>query len=237
MAVSIPDSAEEIAHQLFETPEGRRDPYPRYHKLREVDPVHRSEEFGLWLLTRYDDCSAANRDPRLGKNYPRQMETRFGADWRRHASLTHFENSILNLDGPAHSRLRKLVVKGFTRRVTDGLRPSIEQVVDRYLDPFAEAGGGDLLEALAFPMPVAVIGDMLGVPESERAPFRHWVIDLTGAFELKPTEELFAAADAAAVVIRRYFDDLIAEKRKRPDDKLGSTIPTPSTCAASASGR
>jgi len=224
MTTSIPDTANEITHQLFATPEGRSDPYPRYHKLRELDPVHFSEEFGVWLLTRYDDCSATMRDPRFGKDYPQQMETRFGTDWRMHPSLTHFETSVLNLDGPAHSRLRKLVVKGFTRRVIDKLRPGIDKFVAQYLDPFAEAGGGDLLQALGFPMPVAVIGELLGVPESDREQFRRWAIDLTGVFEMKPTDEQFVAADRAALVIRAYFDDLIAYKRKHPDDAMLCTL-------------
>jgi cytochrome P450 len=84
---------------------------------------------GVWLLTRYDDCHAALRDPRLGKDYARQMERNVGPDWRRHPSLTVREHSMLNVDGPEHLRLRRLVVKAFTRRTIDALRPSIEQTV------------------------------------------------------------------------------------------------------------
>ncbi len=73
-------------------------------------------------------------------------------------------------------------------------------------------------------MPVTVIGELLGVPEQDRAPFRRWVLDLTGVFEMNPTDEQLAAADAAAVTIRSYFDDLIAEKRKKPDDRLLCTL-------------
>jgi cytochrome P450 len=224
MSAAVPDTPNEIVEQLFTTPEGRRDPYPRYHRLRELEPVHYNEALDLWLLTTYDDCSASMRDPRLGKNYPRQMETQFGADWRKHPSLASFEHSVLNLDGPEHSRLRKLVVKSFTRRAVDRLRQAIEEAVDRYLDPYAEAGGGDLIEAIAFPMPITVIGELLGVPESDRSPFRGWVLDLTAVFEMQPSEEQLLAADAAQVTIRSYFDELIAEKRKRPDEGLISTL-------------
>jgi cytochrome P450 len=216
--------AESIVQDLFLTREGRTDPYPRYHRLREVAPVHRSATLDAWLLTRYDDCHAALRDPRLGKDYERQMERSVGPDWRQHRSLTTRERSMLNIDGPAHQRLRKLVVKAFTRRTVEGLRPSIERTVTALLEPLAEAGGGDILEAVAFPLPVSVIGEMLGVPEAERAQFRQLTRDATAALEVKPTAEQLAAADAASAVTRGYFMRLLAEKRRRPGDDLLSKL-------------
>jgi cytochrome P450 len=223
MAV-IPDTAEEVALQLIETTEGRTNPYPRYHRLRELDPVHYNESLGVWMLSRYGDCAATMRDPRLGKDYPTQMAARFGDDWRKHSSLVRFEHSLVNEDGPVHSRLRKLVVKGFTRSNIGKLGPRIEEILNRLLAPYGEAGGGDLLAALAFPMPVTVIGELLGVPEEERDQFRGWVVDLTAAFEMKPTDEQMAAADKASDVIRAYFDELIEKKRNTPDDGMLSTL-------------
>ena len=85
------------------------------------------------MLSRYDDCAATMRDPRLGKDYPTQMVARFGEDWRKHSSLVRFEHSLLNLDGPAHSRLRKLVVKGFTRR-SAGAELQVRGTADRILE-------------------------------------------------------------------------------------------------------
>jgi len=218
------DTAETIALEIFDTPEGRSDPYPRYHRLRSVEPVHHNQTLGMWFLSRYEDCAAMLRDPRFGKDYAKQVEGMFGADWRKHPALTSGERSMLNLEGPDHTRLRRMVVKEFNRRTVDSLLPRIETIVDRLLDPFAEAGGGDLLDALAFPMPVTVIGELLGVPEEDRPPFRDRVRDLTAIFELKPTDEQIAAADAAQVEIQRYFDDLIAAKRKQPDEALLSRL-------------
>jgi cytochrome P450 len=218
------DAAEAVLLELLTTPEGRRDPYPRYHRLRELAPVHRSPNLGLWFLTRYEDCSAALRDPRIGKDYPRQMQLRFGPKWREHPALLRGERSLLNLDGADHSRLRKLVVKAFTRRTVEALRPRIEQAVNALLDPFAEAGGGDILDALAFPMPITVIGDLLGVPEADRPPFRRWVADLTAVLETRPTDAQLAAADEATLAISGYFDDLVEEKRRRPDGALLSRL-------------
>ena len=106
----MPESAraEAIYTELFLTPEGRSEPYPLYHGLRQAAPVHRTQ-MGMWLLSRYDDCWAALRDPRLGKDYVRQTEQRFGPDWRSHASLAAGERMMVNTTGAEHTRLRKLV--------------------------------------------------------------------------------------------------------------------------------
>ena len=147
------NAAEAVFTKLFLTPEGRADPYPLYHQLRQSAPVHRTK-LGMWVLSRYDDCWAAMRDPRLGKDYASQIEQRFGPDWRKHPSLTAGEHSMLNTSGPEHTRLRKLVTKSFTPRMIENLKPVIEQVVNQLLDPVADAGGGNVLEAVGVPLPV-----------------------------------------------------------------------------------
>jgi cytochrome P450 len=217
-------AAEKVLVELFNTPEGRSDPYPRYHELRQLDPVHYSPEFDAWFITRYQDCSAVLRDPRFGKDYAHQTEIRFGQNWREHPSLMRGEKSMVNLDGPEHARLRRLVIKAFTRRTIDRMRPTIETIMDRLLDPFEEAGGGDLMADVAFPMPVTVIGELLGVPEADRAQFRSWVNDLVATLEMQVSDEDLLRADAATLSIRRYFDALIEEKRRRPDDALLSRL-------------
>jgi cytochrome P450 len=215
--------ANEIVRELFLDPEGRRSPYPLYHELRAAAPVHRNE-FGAWMLSRFDDCRAALRDPRFGKDYPRQTEARFGPKWREHPSLARGEHSMLNVDGPEHTRLRKLVVKGFTRRRVDALRETMERTVESLLDGYEKQGGGDLLESVAFPLPVTVIGEMLGIPAADRPQFRKLVRDLVGTLEQRPTPEMIAAADAAQLAIRAYFLDLIAAKRRQPDEGLLSLL-------------
>jgi cytochrome P450 len=215
---------EAIVRDLFFTPEGRSDPYPRYHRLRAAAPVHRSATLSAWLVGRYQDAFAALRDPRLGRDYPREMETRHGADWRKHPSLVSRERSMLDLEGAAHTRLRRLVSKAFTPRTVESLRPSIARTVESLLDRLAATGGGDFLDVVAFPLPVTVIGELLGVPEADRAQFRGLVRDGTAIFEARPSEAQFAAADAATLVIQDYFRDLIAEKRRRPDEALLSRL-------------
>jgi len=207
--------ADKLVDELLHTAEGQRNPYPLYHRLREIAPVYRAP-WGTWFLTRYADCAAALRDPRLGKNYQRQSELRFGPDWRRHPSLENGERSMVNLDGAAHTRLRRLVVKAFTPRTVDALRPKIEESVDRLLDPLAEREGGDIFEELAFPLSVNVIGELLGVPEADRPQFRTIARDTTLVFEARPTPEQLEAADRAQLASRAYFSSLIEEKRRRP---------------------
>jgi cytochrome P450 len=219
------ERAEQVVRELFETPEGRTDPYPRYHRLRDAAPVHHSE-LGMWLVSTYDGVSAMLRDPRFGKNYAHQMDTLIGPDWREHSAVRRGEHSMLNLDGAEHTRLRRLVVKHFKRRAITALRPAIEEAVATLLDPYAEAGGGDLLDAVAFPLPVWVIGELLGVPEVDRPPFRYWVRDLVAVLEVNPSKEALNIADTAADRIRAYFDDLIKEKRRRPQDDLLSLLVT-----------
>ena len=224
-AEALPHDADAVFDKIFLTPEGRADPYPLYHQLREARPVHRAN-LGVWVLSRYDDCWAAMRDPRLGKDYAPQVEQRFGPDWRRHPSLTAGEHSMLNTTGPEHTRLRKLVTKAFTPRMIENLRPVIERVVNELLDPVAAAGGGNVLEAVGFPLPVTIIGEMLGVPVAERQQFRPLVRDLVAIFEMQPTDAQLAAADAAQLAIREYFLQLVAEKRRKPGEDLLSTLAT-----------
>ena len=215
--------ADDLVDQLFLTPDGRTNPYPIYHRLRAVGPVHRAK-LGMWLLSRYDDCWAALRDPRLGKSYAAQIAQRFGPDWRKHPALTSGEHSMLNTTGPEHTRLRKLVSKSFTPRMIENLKPTIASTVATLLDPIAEAGGGNVLEAVGFPLPVTIIGAMLGVPEADRPQFRALVKDLVVIFEMQPSAEQLAAADAAQLAIRAYFLDLINEKRTRTETDLLSAL-------------
>ena len=143
------EAAEAAAKKLFLTTGGRTNPYPLYHQLRDANPVHK---FGLgWLLSRYDDCWAVLRDPRFGKDYDRQMERKFGSDWEKPPSLEQQEKMLVNTGGTEHTRLRKAVSQSFTPRMVERLRQHIEETVVALIAPLAEAGGGDILQAVGFP--------------------------------------------------------------------------------------
>jgi cytochrome P450 len=216
------ETADAAAHKLFFTPDGRRNPYPLYHELRTANPIHKIE-LG-WLLSRYDDCWAVLRDPRFGKDYVGQTEAKFGADWEKHPALKQQEKMMVNIGGAEHTRLRKLVSKSFTPRIIDRLRPHIEETVVELVGPLAEAGGGNILEAVGFPLPVTIIGEMLGVPRSDREQFRGLVADLVVVFELDVSDAQIAAADHAQLVVEEYFLGLIDEKRRNPGEDLLSGL-------------
>jgi cytochrome P450 len=215
--------AEAIVRELFFTPEGRADPYPRYHRLRDLAPVFRSETLQAWLLTRYDDCRAALRDPRLEKHFAESLDVR-APGWRARPGLEWSSRTMLNLDGPAHTRLRRLVVREFTPRTVDVLRPQVEAMVDDLLDGMLERNAGDLMEELAFKLPTAVIGTLLGVPPDDRPRFRLLTQALTAVFELGATPKMLDAADAAVLECNAFFDALIEERRAHPQDDLLSRL-------------
>jgi cytochrome P450 len=122
---------------------------------------------GFWVLTRYDDVTMALRDPRFGRaGFDELLRARFGE--------SGFDLSMLFRDPPDHTRLRMLVSKAFTPRVVEGLRPRIQQVVDGLLDAIHPARAMDVIADLAYPLPVTVICEMLGVPVGDRARFRQW---------------------------------------------------------------
>jgi len=138
------------------------DPYPTYHRLRVDDPVHHSP-LGFWILTRYPDVMAMLRDPRLIKEpIAAFVAARFGMA----APPPGLGLSMLDRDPPDHTRLRGLVSKAFTPKALESLRPHIQQIVDGLLDRVENQGGMDLIEDFAYPLPVTVISEMLGVPAS-----------------------------------------------------------------------
>ena len=189
------------------------DPYPMYHRLRTEDPVHHSA-LGFWVLTRYEDVVAALRDPRLAKEaIASYVAARFGAP------VPAMGLSMLDRDPPDHTRLRGLVSKAFTPRVVEGLRPRIQQIVDGLLDGVAAKGSMDLIEEFAYPIPVAVICEMLGVPVEDHERFKDWSLDIARGLDLiwlGPDSEVGRRSVAARQSLAEYFRGLIAQRRAAP---------------------
>jgi cytochrome P450 len=198
---------------------GREDPYPLYRRLREISPVVRAED-GALVVTRHADCVAVTRHPRLG-HLPSHMMEFVRADWADHPALRQLFTSVLAANPPDHTRLRRLVSSSFTARRVQALRPRIAQMVDDLLEPMS--GEVDFVQALGFPLPVNVIGELLGIPEPDRAQFQTLVRDWTQVLEVI-TSEVLAVADPAAATIREYLADLTAERRRRPGDDLISAL-------------
>src|SRR6266545_304428 len=155
-------------------PEFHANPYPFYHRLRAANPVHQTP-MGLWVLTRYDDVVTALRDPRFGREGFEQMLTAVYGDDTTNASRPR---SMLFRDPPDHTRLRGLVSQAFTPRVIERMRSHIQEIVDRLLDRVQNAKAMDVIEDLAYPLPVTVICEMLGVPTEAHAGIRQWSADI-----------------------------------------------------------
>jgi cytochrome P450 len=197
------------------------DPYPQYAAVREAAPVH-EHPLGFWLLTRYDDVSWLLRaglsveDHNVADGPLRELrETIYGARSPRANGL-----SMLDRDPPDHTRLRRLVTKAFTPRAVRELRPRITALVDGMLDEVTRAGRADLVESLAFPLPFAVIAEMLGTPPSDHQRIR----ELTGVV-VRSLEPVLDPALAGAVVsaneeLSGRAAEMIAWKRANPADDL-----------------
>ncbi|MGO4419997.1 cytochrome P450, partial [Streptomyces sp. MCAF7] len=144
------------------------DPYPAYAALRERGRAHYYAPSRQWLIPRHEDVRALLRDRRLGRTYlHRFSHEEFGrtAPPPEHEPFhTLNDHGMLDLEPPDHTRLRRLVSKAFTPRTVERLAPVVERLADELAEAFVAEGGGDLVAAVAEPLPVAVIAEMLGIP-------------------------------------------------------------------------
>src|SRR5947199_5431603 len=160
------------AEPLFNplSPNFIRDPYPSYARLRATDPMHLTP-FGIFVASRHAEASLVLRDKRFGKDFVDRTMRRYGPQIMNEPAFGSMRHWMLQQDPPDHTRLRGLVVKAFTARRVEDMRPRIQQIVDTVLDRVAAQGHMDLIADFAFPLPVTVICDMLGIPEEDHAMF------------------------------------------------------------------
>ncbi|MER5224885.1 cytochrome P450 family protein [Streptomyces flaveus] len=200
-------------------PDFLRDPYPVYARLRSQGPVHRvydpdGEE--VWLVVGHEACRTAFTDPRLSR------------DWLRSGNIKQIVNTeqgqpalmhMLMSDPPDHTRLRRLVAREFTPRRIESLAPRIQQVTDELLDRMlaVEERRADLIASFAFPLPMTVICELLGVPGLDREAFRRWSNEAVA--RTSPEAEALAYQELSA-----YLAELIAAKRAKPGEDLLSAL-------------
>jgi cytochrome P450 len=183
----------------------------------------------MWFLSRYDDCAAVLRDSRFGHEILNVM-TREELGWAAETPenirpLVEMQRGWMLLkDPPDHTRLRTLVHKAFTPRMIERLRETIQTYTNSLLDTAQESGKMDVIEDLAFPVPVTVIADLLGVPASDRETFRRWSRDLAHTLELTDVEEIYVRGSGATVEFAAYFRELAAERRRIPREDLLSAL-------------
>lgn len=204
------------------TAQGRQDPYPLYAALRAHGPVlHLGSQL---IVTSYEQASAVLRDPRMLVADRDMLRRQLGPAFAARPSQVLLTDSVLNTNPPHHRRMRQLVSGAFTPRRVAALHAAIEAQAVRLADRLDSGGPVDLMEEFAVPLPLAVICELLGVPESDRGWFRPVAVDFAGAVEYAATAETAARADRAAAELRDYLIGLVADRRRSPTDDLTSQL-------------
>jgi cytochrome P450 len=205
-------------------PEFIRDPYPHYDQLRRLDPVHLTAH-SMYLVSRHADVSNVLRDKRFGKDFVTRSARRYGPKIMEEPVFRSMSHWMLQQDPPDHTRLRGLVVKAFTARRVEDMRPRIQEVVDQTLDRVIPLGKMDLIEDFAFRLPVTIICDMLGIPEEHRETFYTGTRDsgrILDPVPLSPAE--IAQGNAANMLAQMYFQQLFELRRRQPGDDLTTQL-------------
>ena len=204
------------------------DPYPVLAELRETTPVLRHDRLDRWFVTRHADVRACLRDRRLGRNYRHVgSDDEFRAEpldvrWLAFWDVERW--SLLWLEPPDHTRIRKLVASAFTPRSVEAMREPAARLAHELLDPLVERGRLDLLYDFAQPYSIGLICDWLGVPVDNHRDLLDWSHAIVKMYELDTTEEQAVAANAAAAAFRDFTLALIAERRRSPRDDLVSAL-------------
>jgi cytochrome P450 len=190
----------------FTDPAFQADPHPEYARWRRETPVREvvlPSGMSTWLVTRYEEARQALSDPRLTKAIP--LGAGIDAATSRH---------MLSADPPDHTRLRRLVSGAFTARRIEALRPRIEEITDELLAAMEGRERVDLIDAFAFPLPIQVICELLGVPAADRDSFRDWTTVIVSG------SASGARLPAAMHSMASYIRELIAERRAHGGDDL-----------------
>jgi hypothetical protein len=199
------------------------DPYPLFRRLQERDPIHRSRLVGGVVLSRYRHVVEVLRDPRFLADdnklaLAQKQRQQFIKDGIVE-SEEDFSPSMLRSDPPDHTRLRGIVSKAFTPRAIEALRPRIETIVEELLDAVAGEGEMDVIRDLAYPLPVIVIAEMLGVPAEDREQFKRWSDEAVASFGAISVEGMRRSLNAFKQ-LRAYFERVVEERRREPREDL-----------------
>lgn len=219
-------SAAEQALLSLITPEGQDNPFPAYAAMRRAAPVLPSA-LGGYFVTGYDACEQILTSDDFGVPDAAWYDANT-PEWRDHPVKLHLYSTMIGHNPPDHTRLRKLVAHAFTFRRVESLRPFLTEITNRVLDDLADqAADGSVVElqaALGLAVPVAVMAELIGVPDSDLPMFSGWVRHAGVAFEIAPTPEELARGDVAMLAMREYFTSLVADRRRAPREDLASAL-------------
>lgn len=206
-------------------------PYDQYARLRTADPVHRSDLMGGWVLTRYADVERVLKDPTMSSqidNATPTPQTEMEIQRRAEVEGAAGADPLPLLDEPDHTRVRRLIAPTFRKGSVKNLNETIERHVSDLLDSIVErhgpSGTFDLVSELAYPMPVMVICELMGIPDEDGPAFRRWVqlvaLGLDPFISPEQREESLAAGEE----MREYLRQQVAAKRRAPGDDLTSEL-------------
>ncbi len=213
--------------QLF-LPENRADPYGPARRLRAAGPLHQTP-LGLFLVTRYADCVAVLQNTAWSHaNEAAQLHPSVSAE----EAAEELPTSFLWMDPPDHTRLRVLVSKAFVPQIVSRLRPRIEQLAEQLVDAALDAGEFDVIDLMAYPLPLTIVCELVGVPAEAHRSVQQWSQALARGFDPDPllTPAAQAARSDAAHGFMGYFRALIDERRQRPADDLLSALAAVEDC-------
>ncbi len=207
----------------FQSPAVIADPYPLLHRLQDEDPCHWNEGLGAWCLTRYADVEMGLRDERFSADRIRpfvEHQTSVPPDLVKILGDTLSLWLVFN-DPPRHTRLRKLLNKGFTPGAINALRTGIAGIANELIDNVIQQGHMDAVADFSYPLPATVIAEILGVPRSDTALLKRWSDDI-GAFVLvsRTHPDKYAAAAKNIAEMNAYFADIVAHRRRNPGAKV-----------------
>jgi len=209
--------------------ETKRDPVAFSARLREQGPlIHLTSPFSMgesWIVTTYDDTIAVLKDPRFIKDThkvskPSERQDAAGENASVIDRFLTWRRDMLTVDPPDHTRLRGLVSKAFTPRIIEQLRPRIQQIADELLEAVQAQGRMDLIVDFAFPLPITVISEMLGIPAKDRQQFRVWSQTIVNV----PMEPQMEDKLAALEMFVQYIKTLLADKSAHPGSDLTSGL-------------
>jgi cytochrome P450 len=199
------------------------DPYPTYGQLHAQGVSGWDEDRQMWLIWGYAETHEALKSPQLSVH---TAAARLGQAGPRYAPVVEVVSRFLTrLDGPAHRRIRGLLLRAFTPRAVEKMEDTIRTCVIELLRPHLDAGRMDIVTDVAIPLPLTVIGTMLGVPREDHVQVKAWASALGGIADLDPNPEVLARALQALEAFRDYVGRLIATHQRQPgDDLLGALV-------------
>lgn len=204
------------------SPEFAADPYPVYARLRETAPVFRSEALGMRLLLRHRDVFRALTDRRLGRTYRGLAAAQATGEWPCYDRYVRV--NLLETEGETHARLRRLLGAALTPKRVNGLAARVQAITDQLLDGIEPGADVDFIAAVAEPLPVTVISELLGWPPAERHRLRPWSADIVRTYERNASRADFERAETACREFAGMLADLAALRYRKPRDDLVSAL-------------